>query len=156
MATNLSTHNPIIMWETISGNTEFTQQPPEAAGQTFKVGTPLQLVSGNAQAWDGSTVAAGIYGISLDYGHNLGTAGAGLPANFGQQGPPWSSFNIGAAPNQPSSVTTPYGAPFVTGGALAMVADQDTVFIAQTDTTEGTTSITAGSTTAPGVLTATA
>ena len=45
MATNLSSHVPITMYETISGNTEFTQMPPEAAGQTFPIGAPVELNS---------------------------------------------------------------------------------------------------------------
>ncbi len=134
MATNLSSHLPITMFETISGNTELTQNPQQAAGQTFTLGAPLQLnASGYAQVWDGATIAAGIYGVSLEPGANLGTAGAGYPPNFGQQGPPWSNFNIGAAPNQPSSVTIPYGAPFITGGVLSMLNVSDTLFKAQTD-----------------------
>lgn len=155
MAANLSSHNPITMYETISGNTELTQNPPQASGQTFKTGSPVQLSSGYCQQWDGSTVAAGIYGVSLEAGSNLGTAGEGYPANFGQQGPPWSTFTEGPPPNQPDAVTIPYGAPFLTGGVLTMLAVQDTIFKAQTDTSEGTTTISAGSVTS-GVFSATA
>lgn len=142
---NLATHVPIQMYETVSGNTELTQNPPQAAGQTFNQGSPIEIAaSGFAEVWDGSTIVGKIYGVSLERGGNLGTAGEGYPANFGQQGPPWSAFNIGAAPNQPASVTIPYGAPFVTGGVLTMLAVQDTIFKAQADTSEGTTTITAG------------
>lgn len=156
---NLSSHNPITMWETISGNTEFTQNPLQAAGQSntiLTLGAPVQLnAAGYAKVWDGSTITAGIYGVSQQPGDNLGVDGDGAPANFGQIGPPWSTVSIGAPPNQPDAVTIPYGAPFITGGLLTMVANQDTVFQAQTDTSEGTTTITAGSVTS-GVLSATA
>lgn len=144
---NLSSHNPITMWETISGNTPFTQNPLQASGQSntiLTLGAPVQLnASGYAKVWDGTTVAAGIYGVSQQAGDNLATNGAGAPANFGQIGPPWSTVSIGAPPNQPNAVTIPYGAPFITGGLITMVANQDTVFKAQTDTSEGTTTITA-------------
>lgn len=160
MATNLSTHNPITMWETISGNTELTQNPPQAAGQTFLRGTPVSLnTSGFSQAWDGSTLTGArgsIYGVSQESGGNYATAGESAPANFGQIGPPWSNFNIGAPPNQPAAVTIPYGAPFITGGTLTIVAVQDTLFLAQYDTAEGTTTITAAAVSSAGVLSATA
>jgi hypothetical protein len=156
MATNLANHLPITMWSTISGNTELTLMPPEAAGQTFLSGTPTELVTGYSQAWSGTPSSNKIYGISLQPGANYATAGAGMAANFGQQGPPWSSVNIGAPPNQPSAVTIPYGAPFTTGGTLTMLAQGDTIFKAQYDTSEGATTISAGAVSSVGVLTATA
>lgn len=158
MATNLLTHNPITMYETISGNTENTQNPPQAAGQTFLQGTPLQLVNGFAQAWTqaGAAPPTSLYGFSLEAGGNYATAGEGYAANFGQQGPPWSNINVGAPPNQPGAVTIPYGAPFITGGVLTMIANDDTIFKAQFDMTAVTTSITAASVSATGVLSATA
>jgi hypothetical protein len=157
---NLTSHNPITMWETISGNTEFTQNPLQAAGQTntlLTLGAPVQLnASGYAKVWDGTTIAAGIYGVSLQPGDNLGTAGAGAPPNFGQIGPPWANISIGAPPNQPNAVTIPYGAPLVTGGLLTMVANDDTIFKAQTDTSEGTTTITAAALATTGIVSVTA
>jgi hypothetical protein len=160
---NLAVHNPITMWETISGNTELTQNPPQQSGQTFKVGSPLELavalppVPGNpqvAQVWDG-TLGSLIYGVALEGGGNLATAGEGYPANFGQQGPPWSAFSIGSPQNQPDAVIIPYGAPSLTGGVLTMLAVQDTIFQAQVDTSEPETAITAAAI-ALGVITATA
>ena len=134
MATNLSSHVPITMYETISGNTELTQMPPEAAGQTFPIGAPVELnASGYLEVWDGATIAGKIYGVSLDFGHNLGTAGESYPANFGQVGFPGSNINILTPPNQPGAVTIPYGAPFIMGGTLTMLNVQDTIFKAQTD-----------------------
>lgn len=156
MATNLANHLPITMWETISGNTELTLQPPEAAGQTFLTGTPTELVAGFSTAWSGTPSSNKIYGVSLQPGGNYATAGQGSAANFGQQGPPWANLNIGAPPNQPNAVTIPYGAPFTTGGTLTMVAQGDTIFKAQYDTAEATTSITAGAVSSSGVLSATA
>lgn len=151
MASFLSTHNPITMWETISGNTELTLNPPQKSGQTMKLGTPVSYdASGFVQAWDGSTLTGSqgsIIGISEEAGANLGTSGQGYAAAFGQQGPPWATVNIGAPPNQSSAVTIPYGAPFVTGGLLTMIATQDTLFKAQTDSSDPQTTITAGAVT---------
>src|SRR5579875_37591 len=151
MASYLSTHNPITMQETISGNTEYTLNPPQAAGQTFKAGTPVSYNSSQyVQAWDGATLTGGqgsIIGISLEPGGNYAVAGQGYAANFGQQGPPWSNVNIGTPPNQPNAVTIPYGAPFTTGGVLTMMAVQDTLFKAQVDSSDPQTTITAGSVT---------
>jgi hypothetical protein len=148
------------MYETISGNTELTQNPLQASGQTatlLTLGAPVQLnATGYAKVWDGTTITAGIYGVSLQPGDNLGTSGAGAPANFGQIGPPWANISIGAPPNQPSAVTIPYGAPFITGGLLTMVATQDTIFKAQTDTSEGTTTITAAALATTGIVSVTA
>lgn len=147
---NLSSHNPITMYETISGNTELTQNPPQAAGQTFYRGTPVSLNNtGFTEAWSGtintgSSPTGPIYGISLENAGNLGVSGEGYPANFGQQGPPWANITVGPPPNQPNAVTIPYGAPFLTGGTLTMLANQDTLFTAQTDTSEGASVITAG------------
>lgn len=145
MATNLSSHVPITMYETISGNTELTQNPPEASGQTFPIGSPIELAAGYAKVWDGTTLYTNpnLFGVSLDFGHNLGTSGEGYPANFGQIGFPGSNISTITPPNQPNSVTIPYGAPFITGGVLTMLAVQDTIFKAQTDTSEGTTTISA-------------
>jgi hypothetical protein len=159
MATNLSSHNPIKMTETISGNTALTDNPPQKSGQTFALGSPISRVGGFAQQWDGSTLSGlpgSIYGVSQEAGGNLATSGEGYPANFGQQGPPWSTYSIGAPPNQPNAVTIPYGAPFLSGGVLTMVAVGDTLFIAQYDTAEAATSITAGSVASTGIASLTA
>ena len=55
----------------------------EEAGQTFLLGTPVQINSsdGGVQAWDGTTLTAGIAGFASQPGQNLGTTGAG--ADFG-------------------------------------------------------------------------
>lgn len=135
---NLTRHVPITMYETISGNTEFTQYPLEGAGQTFPVGAPLELSGGNAIVWDGVTIAGGIYGVSNDFGHNLATAGQGAPANFGQVGFPGSNINMLTPPNQPNAVTIPYGAEFLLGVMATMVNVQDTIFKAQTDSSAAT------------------
>ena len=161
---NLPTHNPITMYETVSGNTELTQNPPQQSGQNFKVGSPLELAVASpalpggprvAQVWDG-TLGSLIYGVSLEPGGNYASAGEGYPANFGQQGPPWASISIGSAPNQPNSVTIPYGAPPITGGVLTMLAVQDIIFQAQVDTSEGTTTITAAALGSTGIVSVTA
>jgi hypothetical protein len=156
---NLSSHNPITMYETISGNTELTLNPPQAAGQTFKLGTPVSLnATGFAQAWDGATLTGApgsIYGVAEEAASNFAVAGQGAPSNFGQIGPPWATLSGTPPPNQPNAVVIPYGAPLVTGGVLTMLATQDTLFKAQTDNSDTAATITAASVTS-NVLSATA
>jgi len=85
-AANLTTHVPIVQALNKAGTTPFTSAQPEKAGQTFKFGTPVQLATGGlVQAWDGTTVSAGILGVAESFGQNLATDGAGAPVPpFGQ------------------------------------------------------------------------
>ena len=70
---------------------------PEAATQTMKIGTPIELTSGYAQEANfGGTEL--VYGVSMEAGHNLAVAGT---AQQSSEGTPQ---------NQPSAVTTPVGA----------------------------------------------
>lgn len=137
MASLLANHTVIEVVKTKSGNTEFTDTPPEAAGQTFLLGTPVMFNAGNIQAWDGVTIAAGIAGISLEDAHNLGSAGLGYPSAFTTVGFPGTGTTFGKVPNQPAAVNIPEGAPFVLGGIVYAQANLDTIFRGQTDNNTG-------------------
>jgi len=138
MAANLSTHSPIQVVQTISGNTENTREIQEAAGQTFKYGTPVQINgSGYIQAWDNATFNRGIVGISRQPGFNLGTAGAGYPPSFGSVGGTGATSTYGTVPNQPSAVNIIAGSPFVNGATLFAAAVADTIFEGTVDNNTG-------------------
>jgi hypothetical protein len=139
-AANLITHLPIIQVLEKAGTTPYTSSQPEAAGQTFLYGTPVQLNgSGFVQAWDGTTVTAGILGVAESFGLNLGTAGAGAPV------PPFGGITgtdaiatYGAVPNQPLGVNIAIGTPVSDGRTLYMEPKQDNIFQALYDNSTGT------------------
>ena len=89
----------------------------EAATQTFKMGVPLVLSSGNLQecAFSGAEV---VYGVSAEAGHNLTTA------NTAQE------LSEGTPPNQASAVITPVGAWMRDGKVGVYAANGQTVFSA--------------------------
>lgn len=137
MASLLAVHNIIEVVETKQNTTEMTDAPQEKAAQTFNMGTPVQLNAGFVQAWDGATVTAGIYGISLEFAHNLATNGAGAPTAFGIVGFPGTGTTFGSVPYQPSAVNIPEGAPASLGYINVAEANLDTIFTAQTDNNTG-------------------
>lgn len=134
----LSTHSIIEVVKTISGNTEETRTDNENAGQTFALGSPVMFATGNVQAWDGTTVTAGVAGVALEDAHNLATAGAGAPTAFTTVGFPGTGITFGRVPNQPAAVNIPEGAPFSLGMLTFAVANLDTIFRGQTDNNAGT------------------
>ena len=136
---NLTYHQPISVVETTTGLTPLTSAQLEAAGQTFKKGTPVELVSGFVQAWDGTTVAAAIAGFSLIPGSNLGTAGKGAPGAFGQVGPPTAIQTYGNVPNQPSAFNIAVGTPTTDGRTLFENSVGASIFEATFDDSTGTT-----------------
>jgi hypothetical protein len=136
---NLTTHQPISVVETVTGLTPFTQSNLEAAGQTFKIGVPVQLNAGYTQQWDGATIAAGITGFSLTYGLNLGTAGKGAPGAFGQIGPPGAIQTYGSVVFQPAAVNIAVGAPISDGRTLYESGVGSNIFEATFDDSTGTT-----------------
>lgn len=142
MASLLATHAIIEVVQTKQNTTEMTDAPQEKAGQTFLLGTPVQLNAGYLQAWDGATVAAGIYGISLENAHNLGSNGAGAPSPFGIVGPPGTGTTFGSVPYQPSAVNIPEGAPASLGYIDVAEANLDTIFQAQVDNNTGAAAVT--------------
>ena len=139
-AANLTTHLPILQVLEKAGTTPYTSSQPEAAGQTFLSGTPVQLNgSGFVQAWDGTTVTAGILGISESFGLNLGTAGAGAPvAPFCGVTGNIATATYGSVVNQPSGVNIALGTPVSDGRTLYMEPNQDNIFQALYDNSTGT------------------
>jgi hypothetical protein len=139
MPANLSTHLPILQVQEKANTTPFTTAQPEAAGQTFLSGVPVQLNgAGFVQEWDGATVAAGILGVSESFGLNLGSAGKGAPAMpFGQITGTGSISTYGSVPNQPSAVNIALGSPISDGRTLYMEPNQDNIFEAVFDNSAG-------------------
>jgi hypothetical protein len=139
-AANLTTHLPILQVLEKAGTTPYTSSQPEAAGQTFLSGTPVQLNgAGFVQAWDGTTVAAGILGVSESFGANLGSAGLGAPvAPFGGVTGNIAIQTWGSVVNQPSAVNIALGTPVTDGRTLYIEPNQDNIFQALYDNSTGT------------------
>ena len=137
---NLTTHLPIIQVINKANTTPFTSSQPEAAGQTFLSGVPVQLNgSGYVQQWDGTTVAAGILGVSESFGLNLGIAGAGAPVPpFGGVTGNIAIQTYGSVVNQPLGVNIALGTPVSDGRTLYMEPNQDNIFQALFDNLTGT------------------
>lgn len=137
MAAHLATHQPIGVVRTVSGNSPQIIGYSEKAGQTFKQGTPVQLTSGVALVWDGTTVAAGILGIACNAGSNLATDGKGAPGPFGPVGPPGAVLYQQNVQNQSAAFNIPHGSPAVDGRQLVEIANDDTIFEAMVDNNTG-------------------
>ena len=106
---------------TISGNQPEIRRVIEHSAQTFLLGTPVMLdaTTGSIQAWDGTTVANGVAGITKENGANLTTTGVPKTITFG------------TVPNQPAAVNIPEGAPINDGRNGFETAVSDTVFHGQ-------------------------
>lgn len=141
MAANLATHIPITFAQSSNQKGPFSAARPEKAGQTFLQGTPVQPFTTGlntfVQAWDGTTVAAGIWGISYAPGQNLPTNGAGAPVAFNPVGPPRATGTYGSVVNQGAAVNIAVGQPASDGRTLFMQADGNTIFEAQYDNSTG-------------------
>jgi hypothetical protein len=116
----------------------------EEAGQTFLLGTPVQVnaTDGGVQAWDGTTLTAGIAGFSTQPGQNMGTTGSGAPtlpygpisgygSLVGNFAPPGDS-------NQPLAVITPPMVPITDGYTYFLIAAPTTLFIGTLGSSSGT------------------
>lgn len=138
-AANLTTHLPILQVLEKAGTTPFTSAQPEAAGQTFPVGSPVQLNgSGFVQVWDGATVANGILGVSESFGLNLGSAGAGSPTPpFGGITGTGAIQTYGSVVNEPNAVNIALGTPISDGRTLYIEPNQDNIFQALFDNSNG-------------------
>jgi hypothetical protein len=124
--------------ETVSGNTPQTGAISELAGQTFLLGVPVQLaVSGYVQKWDGTTVALGLLGISLQPAANLATNGKGTPGLLSQVGSPGAIQTYGSVQNMPLAVNIALGAPPTDGRTYFEEANADTIFEGQYDNSAG-------------------
>ena len=139
-AANLTTHLPILQVLEKAGTTPYTSSQPEAAGQTFLSGSPVQLNgTGFVQAWDGTTVAAGILGVAESFGANLGSAGLGAPvAPFGGVTGNIAIQTWGSVVNQPLGVNIALGTPVTDGRTLYIEPNQDNIFTALYDNSTGT------------------
>jgi hypothetical protein len=125
---------PIQPVSTISGNDFRENRIIEEASQTFFQGVPVQVnaTDGGLQVWDGTTVAAGLAGISYEAASNLGTTGAGAPQVFTPVlGAGAVAGTFGTVPNQPNAKNIAHGAPLNDGRCgLYEAANGDTVFCA--------------------------
>ncbi len=115
----------------------------EEAGQTFLMGVPVQVnaTDGGVQIWDGTTLTAGIAGISNQPAQNLGTTGAGAPVGYSPVLGPGSSIGNYAPPGdsaQPLAVITPPMTPMTNGLTQFLAAAPTTVFIGTIGTSSGT------------------
>ena len=105
----------------------------EEASETAPAGTPCQInaTDGGVQAWDGTTVTAGIAGFLIENFSNLATTGAGAPQGLTPVLGPGSTIGSYAAnPNQPLAVITPSLVPINDGGVSFAVAYPGTEFVA--------------------------
>ena len=138
---NLTYHNPIICVQNRANTAPLTGAWQEAATQSFKFGTPVQMnTAGYVKAWDGTTIAAGILGIAESFGQNLASPGLGAPsetAAFGQITGPIAIQTYGFVPNMPNAVNTALGTPVADGRTLYIEANLDNVFEAQCDNSAG-------------------
>src|SRR5580693_6390066 len=138
---NLTLHTPIVFAQSVNQKAPYSLARPERAGQTFKQGTPVQpyITGGNAfvQAWDGATVANGIWGFSYSFGVNLPTNGAGAPLQFGPVGPPKAIATFGSVINEPLAVNIAIGTPVTDGRTYFQQADGQTIFEAMCDNSVG-------------------
>jgi hypothetical protein len=103
----------------------------QESGQTSVEGVPVQINAsdGGVQLWDGTTIAAGIAGFSIQNFDNLGTTGAGFPNPYSPiLGPGSVIGNYRANANQPLAVITPPMVPTVDGGMYYCVAGPEVVF----------------------------
>lgn len=142
MPANLTTHLPILQVQNKANTTPYTSSQPEAAGQTFLTGVPVQLNgSGYVQQWDGTTVSAGILGVAESFGLNLAAAGTGAPVPpFGGVTGTIAIQTFGSVVNQPLGVNIAIGTPVSDGRTLYMEPNQDNIFQALFDNATGSVS----------------
>lgn len=146
MAVGLSTHLPMQVVSTISGNQEKIFDYLEASGQTWQPGTPVQKsTSGGTSGYiiastpsNGSTQLIAL-GVTALKGRNYGTNGAGASPLFGSTGYPGALGAVQDVVNQPNAYSIYHGAPFADGLAVVYVATLDTIFEIQVDNSTGST-----------------
>lgn len=136
---NTNLHSPILAVQNRANTAPLTDAQPEKASQTFRFGTPVQMNAGYVQAWDGTTVTAGILGIAESFGQNLASNGLGAPAMpFGPISGTGAFQTYGSVPNETSAVNIALGTPVVDGRTLFIVANSDNIFEAVFDNANGT------------------
>lgn len=120
------------------------QYGAEEASQTAVEGTPVQIngTDGGVQAWDGTTVAAGIAGFAAMNFSNLGTLGSGQAQPFSPVLGPGSVIgNYAANSNQSLALITPPMVPFSDGTIGFYTAAPTTIFIAKLGTSASVTPV---------------
>lgn len=138
MAANLSTHLPIIVVQTVSGNQENIVNYLEGATQTFNNGTPVQISAGSIVASTSPLSSTNLLaGVAMYAGHNLASAGKGASPVFGSIGFPGGAPTFGTVPNQTAAVNLLHGSPFVDGLMPVQLAVTDSIFEVQVDNSTG-------------------
>lgn len=126
---------PILPVQSISGNQWRAFRLIEEATQTFKVGTPVSIASGDGgiQAWVVNTQGpgqGGICGISYEAASNLASTGLGAPTPFSPLTGIGATLSFGSVPNESLAKNIPHGAPFNDGRVGFILPAADTVFSA--------------------------
>jgi hypothetical protein len=142
----LTTHQPIGVVSTISGNQEKIWNYLEGSGQTFQPGTVVQkATTGGSSGYiiasspsNGSTQLVAL-GVTALKGKNLASNGAGASPLYGSIGYPGGAGAVQDVVNQPSAYSIYHGAPFVDGLTLVYVATLDTIFEVQVDASASST-----------------
>jgi hypothetical protein len=138
----LSYHLPITPVSTISGNDPKMMDYMEASGQTWQPGTVVYMNgSGYVAAStpsNGSTqlVALGVVALK---GRNYSSNGQGASPVYGSIGYPGGAGAVQDVINQPNAYSIYHGAPFLDGLAMVQIANLDTVFEIQVDSSSGST-----------------
>jgi hypothetical protein len=120
------------------------QYGPEEASQTAVEGTPVQIngTDGGVQAWDGTTVSAGIAGFAAMNFSNLGSLGSGQAQPCSPVLGPGSVIgNYAANSNQPLAVITPPMVPYSDGTIGFYTAAPITIFVGKLGTSASVTPV---------------
>ena len=123
MASSTGVSIPIYGSRSAQGQQPEVRRLAEGASKTFLTGTPVQLTSGYLAAWDGTTVALGICGFSMEPGKNRTSNGVAQIITT----PP-------AVPNEANAVTIQIP-PFDDGKMNIYVANNQTYFYGEANTT---------------------
>lgn len=126
---------PILPVGSVSGNQFRATRLIEEATQTFQLGTPVSIASGDGgvQAWVANTQGpgqGGICGISYEAASNLSSTGKGAPTPFQPFTGPGTTITFGSVPNESSAVNIPHGAPLNDGRVGLIIPAPDVVFSA--------------------------
>lgn len=121
--------DPIVVVQTTNNFQERLQRRVEEAGQTFVLGTPVEIASdGGVKAWDGATLTGVLLGISSEDAHNFASLGPNAPGPLQPYLGPGGTLTFGSVPNEASAVNLARGAPFVDGRLGYYVGRTETNF----------------------------
>ena len=132
---------PIVIWKVIQASDQLphVQRLPEKAALVVKRGTPVVLSSGYAieRGAISSVATAIVAGITDEFSHNLAADGT---APVGGSG-----LTYGSVQNQPAAVNIPMGAPMADGNLGTIIASDENIFRAKTDSAHTTVAADLGS-----------